>query len=89
MPSSLYTASLGIGSLFEAGVFKSTDGATSWQAAGLPDDTGIVHVFAIDRSTPTTLYAGTDGGVFKSTDGDSTITDNNPGLMGCLLAPTR
>ena len=36
---------------------------------------------AIDPSTPTTIYVGTDGGgVFKSTDGGSTWTPINSGL---------
>jgi len=45
-------------------VFKSTDGGENWHAFNM----GLVnlHVFAlaIDPVTPTTIYAGTDIGVF-------------------------
>ena len=45
----------------------------NWQAvnAGLPDNTSI-SALAIDPTTPSTLYAGTYGGVFKSTDAGGT-----------------
>jgi hypothetical protein len=58
------------------GVFKSMDGAGSWQAVnnGLTagnDLRGHVWALAIDPTTPSTLYAGTcsEGGIFKSTGG--------------------
>ncbi len=53
---------------FGAGVFKSTNGGASWSGinAGLTDSS--VFALAMDPSTPSTLYAGTLGGVFKSTD---------------------
>ena len=64
------------------GVFKSTDGGTSWRMinTGLTD-TGI-RALAIDPVTPTTLYAGTccGGGVFKSTDGGERWSAINTGL---------
>ena len=40
--------------------------ADQWVSLG-PADTQVAAI-AIDPTTPTTLYAGTDGGVFKSTD---------------------
>lgn len=43
---------------------------------GLPE----VLALAIDPKTPTTLYAGTVGGVFKSTDGGATWSSRNTGL---------
>jgi photosystem II stability/assembly factor-like uncharacterized protein len=71
-----------------SGLFKSTDGATTWTAL----DTGLaVSTLAIDPRTPTTLYAGTfyngvlpSNGVWKSTDGGSTWTAVNTGLTGDL-----
>ncbi len=42
-------------------------GINVWTSNGPAD--AIVHVLAIDPMTPTTLYAGADMGVFKSTDG--------------------
>jgi murein DD-endopeptidase MepM/ murein hydrolase activator NlpD/photosystem II stability/assembly factor-like uncharacterized protein len=62
-PTTLYAGTRG------GGVFKSTDGGTSWSAinSGLADTD--VLALAIDPVTPTTLYAGTNvGGVFKSTN---------------------
>lgn len=62
-PSTLGT--LYVGTL-AGGVFKSTDGASTWSDvnAGLTDTS--VNALAIDPSTPGTLYAGTDsGGVFS------------------------
>src|SRR3989442_6832327 len=62
------------------GVYKSTDGGTSWNATGLSNlrgGIGFTSALAIDPQTPTTLYATSGsyvgslfiGGVFKSTDG--------------------
>ena len=50
------------------GVDKSIDGGRNWAEAstGLQ---GIVRTLAIDPQTSTTLYAGTDQGLYKSTDG--------------------
>src|SRR5262249_44123203 len=51
---------------------KSTDGGASW----LPISSFSANTFAIVRSTdpqtPSIVYAGTDAGVLKSTDGGST-----------------
>jgi hypothetical protein len=52
------------------GVFKTTDGGTSWAAT---DAVGLtasdVRALAIDPTTPAIVYAGTANGVFKTTDG--------------------
>lgn len=49
------------------GVFKTTDGGSTW----VPFDVGLnestVFALQIDPHAPTVLYAGTDRGVFKST----------------------
>ena len=59
-----------------SGVVKSTDGGTTWSAVntGLTDillayqvGTGVGPL-VIDPNNPTTLYAGTNLGVFKTTD---------------------
>jgi photosystem II stability/assembly factor-like uncharacterized protein len=52
---------------------RDTDAGATWEAAnaGLPDNPSITAL-AIDPRTPSTLYAGTDGGVFKSTDAGAT-----------------
>lgn len=55
------------GTLDGGGVFKSTDGGTSWLATGLKNNS--VASLAINPAIPATLYAGMRNGVSKSTDG--------------------
>ncbi|MGQ9568633.1 MAG: hypothetical protein ACUVWW_11370, partial [Anaerolineae bacterium] len=42
-------------------------GINVWTSIG--PEGGTIYALAIDPATPTTLYAGTWGGVFKSTNG--------------------
>jgi hypothetical protein len=46
----------------------------------------VVFALAIDPLTPSTLYAGTDGGVFQSTDSGSSWTAANTGLTNVNLS---
>ena len=73
-PNTIYAGTFG------AGIFKSTNGGGNWTAInnGLLASGFVTTNFAqnlsiwalaIDPLTPTTLYAGTDDGLFKSTDG--------------------
>jgi len=74
-PTTLYAGTSG------TGVYKSTDGAGSWQAvnAGLTND--VVRALAIDPNTRSTLYAGTQTkGVFKSTNGAGSWQQFSAGL---------
>src|SRR5712692_5662738 len=81
-PATLYAGSLG------RGVFKSTDGGTSWipMNSGFPTTFPSIFVIAlaIDPLTPTTLYAGTGGpagsNVVKSTNGGASWTPMNSNL---------
>src|SRR2546425_883452 len=74
-PATLYTGTAG------NGVFKSTNGATSWAAVNSGLTNTAVIALAIDPSTPATLYSGTNGGgVFKSTNGATSWTAVNFGL---------
>jgi hypothetical protein len=52
------------------GLRKSTDGGVTWTNTALGGNE--LNAFAIDPSTPTTLYAATDNGVVGSTDGGAT-----------------
>ncbi len=79
-PTTLYAGT-------DSGVFKSTDGARTWQAMNTGLSLLSVTALVIDPLTPTTLYAGTTdpgvpggGGVFKSTDGAHTWQAMNTGL---------
>ncbi len=82
-PGTLYAA---LGSITSS-IFKSTDGGNSWTPSGPNSTLGtvpfptIVASLAIDPTTTTTLYAGTQiEGVFKSTDGGATWNLSSNGL---------
>src|SRR5262249_38845525 len=47
---------------------------------GIGPDSGNIEALAIDPQNPKTLYAGTPGGLFKSTDGAATWRLSNYGL---------
>src|SRR5262249_1772086 len=75
-------------------VFKSVDGGNSWtpSGTGLTFKSGAIEVpltvtaLAIDPSTPTTLYAGTQiQGVFKSTDGGASWSQSINGLKNAYI----
>ncbi|HTM51659.1 MAG TPA: hypothetical protein VL285_23350 [Bryobacteraceae bacterium] len=74
-PTTIYAGN----ALRGGGVFKTTDGGESWNAAnsGLPD--GGVIALAINPQDPDTIYASTRG-VFKSTDGGASWSAVNSGL---------
>lgn len=77
------------------GVFRSTDGASTWEAVTTGLNSTNVQALAIDPTTPSTLYAGAvDGGVFKSTDGALTWHAAQAGLgdtavSALAIDPTR
>ncbi len=69
-PTTLYAVAWFGLSTVAQGVFKSTDGGSSWRAASTGLSGLSPGALAIDPQTPTTLYARTqESGVFKSTDG--------------------
>jgi hypothetical protein len=82
-PTTLYASGGG-----DDGVFKSTDGGATWTEvnSGLPEIylnlayQYTVSSIAIDPQTPSTIYAGTGAGVFRSTDGGATWGAVNAGL---------
>jgi photosystem II stability/assembly factor-like uncharacterized protein len=51
-------------------VYQTTDFGESWKPirTGLPDDTGILHVIREHHRNPKLLFAGTEHGLFVSTD---------------------
>lgn len=60
----------------------SHSGANGNQWIPLSPEEGSVQALVIDRTNPSTLYAGTEGaGVFRSTDGGDTWTAINTGLV--------
>lgn len=55
----------------DGGLYRSTDGASSWRTVGgglVAGYRDAIRALAIDASQRSTLYAGTEGGVFKSVD---------------------
>ncbi len=59
-------------------------GINVWTSHGPPG--GNVTALAIDPVLPSTVYAGTDGGVFRSTDGGATWAVANSGLTNPFVA---
>lgn len=53
------------------GIYKSTDGGTTWSAAGRGANPST-RMIAIDPTNTSTLYDATDAGLYKSTDGAAT-----------------
>jgi photosystem II stability/assembly factor-like uncharacterized protein len=89
----------------ERGVFRSTDGGKSFQKVLYKDEYTSANDVRIDPSDPNIVYAtlwqqqqgfqegaafgGTDGGVYKSTDGGTTwrkLTDGLPDIIQANLA---
>jgi photosystem II stability/assembly factor-like uncharacterized protein len=80
------------------GIFKTTDGGQTWQAANQGLTSLFIRALVIDPSNPDTLYAATAGqnlsfsviAVFQSTDGGATWRDKSEGLpagtRGCFCA---
>ena len=71
---------------FGGGVFKSTNGASSWSGTNVGLSNMNIRALAIDPETPTNLYAGTSGGgVFRSTDGGASWRADNDGMTGLIV----
>ena len=59
---------------------KSLDAGASWQAAGTGSELTNISALVIDPATPTTLYAGTYNGVYRSRDGGESWSAITTGL---------
>lgn len=68
-------------------LLRSTNGGASWEKAmnGLVYNDNLpvprINVLAINPQTPTTIYAGTPAGPFKSTDGGTSWSSIDPGFL--------
>lgn len=64
------------------GIFESDEGGERWhkRMAGMADVLMVTAV-AVDPARPEVLYAGTSGGVYKTTDGARTWVPVNTGLI--------
>ncbi len=74
--------------IYIAGVraFRSTDGGATFAPMGTEIHCDW-HALVIDPRNPRLLYAGTDGGVFSSTDGGDSWTSRNSGLAISMYYP--
>jgi WD40 repeat protein/photosystem II stability/assembly factor-like uncharacterized protein len=57
---------------------KPASASIVWNSIG--PEGGPIHALVVNPATPTTLYAGTDGGVFRSTDAGGHWVTVNSGL---------
>ena len=73
------------------GVYKTTDGGTTWNTANTGLTFTQVQAIDISKNNPNVLYVGTAGGnansgVYKTTDGGGSWTKINTGLTEASLA---
>ena len=67
----------------ERGVFRSIDGGKNWQKVLYKDENTGAIALAFDPTNPQTIYAGTTGGIYKSTNGAAIWTaSTNRSLVG-------
>jgi cysteine-rich repeat protein len=77
-PNIVY-AGTGMGSDYGGGVFKSTDGGTTWMGASTGLTAFRINALAINPVNRSVLYAGTESGrVFKTADAATTWSDVTP-----------
>ncbi|MGE5278105.1 MAG: WD40/YVTN/BNR-like repeat-containing protein [Acidobacteriota bacterium] len=80
-PSTVYAATYGYG------LFKSTDGASTWAPAGSGMRDAHLETLMLLPGQSSTLYAGTHGGgVYRSLDAAGTWTPVNAGLRLSLVS---
>src|SRR5262245_1524046 len=64
-----------------AGVYKSTDGGTTWTVAASAPFLGVGFFdLVVDPQDPSTLYAATTNGLYRSTNKGATWSLKRPGL---------
>ena len=82
----VYTGVSG-GGVQSGGVFKSTDGGTTWQRSVVPHGGGVEGL-AIDPQVPATLYGWNAQGLYKTSDGTAsweTLSPANDSRVSSLV----
>jgi photosystem II stability/assembly factor-like uncharacterized protein len=71
---------------FSGGVFKTTNGGSSWNAVNSGLSNLSIEELAIDPTNPNTIYAGAGAsGVYKTTNGGSSWNAVNSGLSNLFI----
>ena len=78
-PSTLFVTMFRMGSGTVTGVYKSTNGGTSWTASSTGINGSVNHV-AISPSNSSLVYAGSGGQVYKTTNGGGSWSNSSSGL---------
>lgn len=76
-PANLY---MGSSAMFTAGVYRSTTAGASWSSKNQGLANTEVLALALDPQTPSTLYAGTQDGIYKSTNSADSWAPASNGL---------
>jgi photosystem II stability/assembly factor-like uncharacterized protein len=86
-PNTLYAGSGEV--IPGAGIFKTGDGGQPWTQ--LQPTTGFAYVYsiAISPTRPGNIYAGTDSGLWYSSDAGATWTNTLPLAGGCFSVAVR
>jgi hypothetical protein len=90
-PANAAVAYLTYGGFGTGHLFRTTNFGASWtDIGGIPGQPNAipnvpVSAFLIDPKTPSTLYAGTDIGVFRSTDNGATWSTFNNGMLPAVV----
>ncbi|MFC1501773.1 WD40/YVTN/BNR-like repeat-containing protein, partial [bacterium] len=74
-----------IGSSNYTELFKSSDGGSSWSSI-VSGISGYVRDIEIDPTNSSKVYAGTSGGVYRSTNSGASWTKNNGSVLAYELA---
>jgi len=68
-------------------IYKSTNGGSNLTSVSPSDVHVDHHAIAFDLTNPNVMYFGTDGGIWKSTDGGSTYIDVNNSYVTTQFYP--
>ncbi|MBF6614938.1 MAG: hypothetical protein IVW55_17670 [Chloroflexi bacterium] len=85
-PTSLYAVSMG------SGMLRSTNTGKSWTPVQGDLASSNIYAVAVDPKTSSTLYAGVEGGLYKSTDTGATwkkTTYPGDNAVALAISPTR
>jgi len=69
------------------GMFRSTDGGTSWARSNEGLTSSKLHRVQFSISNPNVAYVATHDGVFRSDDAGKSWTERNQGLLNKFVSP--